>query len=312
MTTHVYRYQSIGLNVQEVNSQIDPAFPATASPIIPPAFIDLTADDSTKPDLDATMSDLGWIYVSTDPVTTPDAVSQVTTEQVIVLASVAGKNNYTIPVGNMFLDAAGESFLDLDTGAGFVPQAFGADYSHFRRNAPGTPTSVADAAIGFSMTNAVSTGWLFRFRWKQRSIIVEPPAIAKVLSSLDYSLFWQSNSSNAPDGIRVPPMNGMQVEFWRESPRDGGKRGSADPTKIRREGRRYLPYFRGATDVFVFDRSTFAIATNRRFKYRVCYYDPTTGARSALSNDIVLVCNQSQADRVNGRVVRTARSVWVQ
>lgn len=36
----------------------------------------------------------------------------------IVLASVAGRNNYRIPVGDWVLDAAGTSTLEIDSGAG--------------------------------------------------------------------------------------------------------------------------------------------------------------------------------------------------
>jgi hypothetical protein len=213
----------------------------------------------------------------------------------------------------MFLDAVGETTLEIDQGNGFIVQAFGADYAHFRRNGSGTPATVADAAIGFSLVGgAVAAGWTMRFRWKERKLITGPPTVAKVLSSLDYSLSWQPNTVNATDAIQVPPINGMQIEFWRESRLNGGKRGTADPTKIKREGRRYLPYFRGATNVFLFNRGAFAVTTSTRFKYRVCYYNPNTGARSALSNEIILACGNVQDDRVNGRTVRTKNSLWLQ
>lgn len=298
-----YRYHSTSINITQLQQVVPGSLALVANG--PDMFVDISAPSSSKDDLDEAMTGLGYVFVQTDPpLTPPKGTSQTTVEHMMIVPSVAGKNSYAIPAGNLFLNSAGETQLDLDQGAGFIPQAYGADYGHLLRSAPGTPASVVDAAIGFSLNNAVSAGWTFRFRWKERRILVEPPSIAKVLSSLDYNLYWLPNSANAPDGVLVPSLNGMQVEFWRETRRNGGRRGSADPTKIQRLGRRYLPYFRGATDVFLFNRAAFAVATGPRRKYRVCYYDPTTGARSALSNDIILVNNNQQADRVNGKIGR--------
>jgi len=67
---HVYRYQWVGLNISKVNQQIDPLFPATLLSVGPRPIVDLSADDSTKEDLDGVMASLGWEYVSEDPVTT--------------------------------------------------------------------------------------------------------------------------------------------------------------------------------------------------------------------------------------------------
>lgn len=67
MATHVYRYRWQGVDINEINSQIDPAFPTTASVPAPTTFIDITADDSTKDDLDIAMIAQGWLFFATDP-----------------------------------------------------------------------------------------------------------------------------------------------------------------------------------------------------------------------------------------------------
>jgi hypothetical protein len=71
MTTHVYRYQATTgtLDLTEVNRVISPAFPVSVAQAWMQPFVDVSADDSTKGDLDYIMGQLGWTFVSTDPTT---------------------------------------------------------------------------------------------------------------------------------------------------------------------------------------------------------------------------------------------------
>jgi hypothetical protein len=231
----------------------------------------------------------------------------------MIVPSVAGKSNYTIPVGNWCLAAPGQTFLDINTGTGWIEQGLGPDYGHLLRVTP--PPTVADAAIGFSLNGSPPAGWLLRFRWFERTLLVNQPSIAaKVLQPPNYTVEWLQNgpfAANAPNGVRVPEYPNVQVEFWRQSWRNGGVRGNSGT--LRREGKRYLPYFRGALNQFTFAKSEFCYAQGlKRNHYRVCYYDPTNGARSALSNDIIVVCSTQQDDRVNGRVARRVGSLWIE
>jgi len=306
----VYRYQSVSINQTQLSAQVPGA------PVIeangPAIYVDVTAPSGSKADLDEYMTSVSYEYVSTDPTTTPDqAASVATVPRSILLTSIAGRNNYRVSVGDWILDAAGTTTLEIDSGAGFVPQAYGADYSLLRRVTP--PATVADAAIGFSLAGGpVPAGWTMRFGWTNRTILVEPSSIAKILVPENYAVSWQANGANAPNGVLVPELPGTQVEFWRQTARDGGRRGNLGVLK--REGRRYLPFYRGAVDVFRFAVSDFA-PTQRygsRGHYRVCYYDPSNGARSLLSRDVIVVCNLAQADRVNGRTQRRIGSVWIE
>lgn len=229
----------------------------------------------------------------------------------MIVPSVAGRNNYTIPVGNWFLNAIGETTLDIDSGAGYIPQAYGPDYAHLLRVTP--PPTVADAAIGFSIVGgAVPAGWTLRFRWHERTLLVQPSVVAKVIQPPNYAAPWNSSSAvDFPNGVRIPEYPDVQVEFWRQTWRNGGQRGNMGV--LRRDGKRYLPYFRGVLNQFAFRSSEFRpTQPMKRNHFRVCYYDPATGARSALSNDIIVVCNDQQADRVNGRFARTRGSVWIE
>ena len=90
---HVYRYQWIGLNIERINSHIDPMFPASLLSVGPRPLIDLSADDSTKEDLDAAMVSLGWSYHSTDPATSPQGLilRQETNDR--VLADLSTNSN---------------------------------------------------------------------------------------------------------------------------------------------------------------------------------------------------------------------------
>lgn len=267
----------------------------------------LTADEQAA--LDQFENDLGYT-----PSTSGLPIAEI--PRSVMLDSVAGQNNYRIPVGDWVLDAPGQTTLQIDQGTGFIDQAFGADYGLLRRVTP--PATVADAAIGFSLVGGIiAAGWKLYFTWTDRRILTEAPSIAKVLIQAGppapsiYTVAWESNGPDAPDGVLVPELPGMQVEFWRQSFNDGGIRGATGA--LRREGRRYLPYYRGAVDLFRFAISDFSpLQTRKRNRFRVCYYDLANGARSLLSRDVIVVCGQ-QPDHVNGRgSVRSARSVWIE
>lgn len=229
----------------------------------------------------------------------------------MVIPSVAGRNNYTIPVGNWFLNAIGETTLDINQGSGFIPQAYGPDYAHLLRVTP--PPTVANAAIGFSIVGgAVAAGWTLRFRWHERTLLVKPSAVAKVRLPVNYTVPWNSSSAvDFPNGVRVPEYPNVQVEFWRQTWRNGGQRGNMGV--LHRDGKRYLPYFRGVLNQFAFAIPEFRPTQPlKRNHFRVCYYEPVSGARSELCSDIIVVCNDQQNDRVNGRFVRTRGSVWIE
>jgi hypothetical protein len=229
----------------------------------------------------------------------------------MIVASVAAKNNYPIPIGCYVLNASGQSSLDVDKGAGFVPLAFGVGFTTFLRTAPGTPATVNDAGIGFTVIGVVPAGWVFRFRWLDTVIGTAPISVAKTRLPKNYAIVWNANSGNAPNAVTVPELTGYACEFWRQTGKPGGKRGASS---LHRDGRRYIPYYRGAVGVFEHPLSAFSpFQQKNRQRFKVCYYDAAAGARSRLSADTIVVCAASTSDAVNGRnPVRTARSVWIE
>jgi hypothetical protein len=239
-------------------------------------------------------------------------IETATFEQIVVPSS-AGVQEYFTPTGSYFFDGTGETALERDTGAGFVPQVFGVDYTHRARAATSCPASVIDAAIGFTFIPAVLAGWTFRFRWKVKTVLVEPYPVTKAKVSagvIDNSVTWKANTADAPNGILVPPLSGYQLEFWRQTRHPGGLPGFGTRP---RGGRRYMPYYRAAVGQFAVGIDEFApVAAKNRWQYRVCYYNPLSKARSLMSRDKIVVCSGT-SDAVNGRSpVRTARSVWIE
>lgn len=232
--------------------------------------------------------------------------------------SVAGQLAYWIPLGCYYRNNAQDVQVDIDTGSGWIPQAYGADFGPKIRNTP--PPTVADLAIGIRLNDPPPAGWQIRIRWRERKILISPPPLAKVRltgvgGNPDYTVPWSSNGGTPPNAVTIPARNGFQVEFWRLSRRTGGLN-IGHPPSPRRQGRRYVPYFRGAVNLWTFHMNelrSLAGVPYSRLHYRVCYVNPTTGARSDLSPDI-LVANIKRDERCGknpGGKLRTDSSVWI-
>lgn len=69
MTTAVYRYQYVGLNIAKIVKRV-PLTPTLGS-FGPLNVVDITADTTAKLDLDDAMAIEGYTYLSTNPATTP-------------------------------------------------------------------------------------------------------------------------------------------------------------------------------------------------------------------------------------------------
>lgn len=236
-------------------------------------------------------------------------------------------NTYNIPPGNMpFLDAQFQTTLEADTGSGFQPLVWNTDYVHaLRKVSIGTKPSIIDSAIGIKLQITLAIGTLMRLRWKEFRLYMPPPIIQKRADTDgdDYTQIWYSGVNPQqlpPKRIQVGQAEGFQLEFWRETLRTGGKRstvggGINNPQTTRRLGRRYLPYYRSAVDLWVvhMDEFTTNAINSKRLKFRVCYYDPSTGARSPLSTDGIMV-NRNHLEFLNSstqRKVRSERSLWI-
>lgn len=230
----------------------------------------------------------------------------------VVAPTVPGRISYTIPLGGWFIDRPADTSLEIDSGSGWVPQAYGADYGHLRRYSP--PPTVADLCIGWTLSGPPGA-WLMRFRWNEWVYQSAPQVVTPVRliggpgTDIDYSVIWyQPTDYVCPDAVWVPPMDGFGLEFWRRTNRTGGLRGSS----LTRSGKRYVPYIRFAPGKWIVHNMEFRPGSSVRiWKFKVCYYDPVTGARSPLSN-ATITANQGSPEML--RTVGVSRgpgSVWV-
>jgi len=178
---------------------------------------------------------------------------------------------------------------------------------------------VDDLAIGIRFVNPTPASYRVRIRWRVRRILIDPPPIAKVYLNQgqpDYTVTWWQAAGSKPvcNGIRIPPINGYQAEFWRLSKKNGGAIPHSGISGVpRRQGRRYVPFFRGSVDQWILHMDEFRgnmSGTSYRWYYRVCYVNPITGARSGLSNDIVVV-NQLRDEMADKSLRRSRWSVWI-
>jgi len=237
----------------------------------------------------------------------------------MTVPSVAGQQGYIIPVGDWFTNEPSECVLERDSGGGFVTLTYGLDFKGFIRS--GSPAAVLDLVIGFYLVAAPPAGQTFRFTWYERVLFKTPIPVAKAKLTgsppvPDMTVKWSQNTSNAPNGITVPELTGYVVEFWRRNAKSGGLHVNALGSRQRR-GPRYVPYYRGSVGLFNFTADTFSPANvgSKRQKFRVCYYNPTTFARSFLSEDVIVVNSQAKADfntSHGAAQVRQARSVWIE
>lgn len=65
MASHTYRYTNLGIDQGDLRNCV-PGDP-TVDMRIPDSVVDVTVDDSSKPDLDAYMATIGFSYLSQDP-----------------------------------------------------------------------------------------------------------------------------------------------------------------------------------------------------------------------------------------------------
>ena len=242
-----------------------------------------------------------------------------TRDRVMVFTTTLGQTRFYIPVGCYFKDAPTEIKVEMDQGAGYGDLQYGADYSCIRRTSM-LPT-VGDAACGVTgFGGTIHAGWHVRLTWKERRLRFRPQVVLPVRVGDPYTGRWNEMSPTLfPDGVQVPMGSpGWAVEFWRYTPKPGGTQflNPATGEINYHEGRRWIPYWRSAAGETTFKASTTFGATlpSRRKKFRVCYYNPTTGSRSELSNDVIVVgqTNGLVGDWANGVQRRYAGAVWIE
>lgn len=231
---------------------------------------------------------------------------------------VAGQQGVFLPWGAYVLAAASNIEVLLDQGGGFVQQAYGADFGFQTRQRAGWPQpSTADVSTGIWMNDPAAGGETVRVRWRSGSILIEPPSPIAFSTAAPVPPLGNFNSFRyigpyVPNAFKVAERFGLQVEVWRMSARGGCNRSPVSvPGFLQvRGGRRFSPFWRGPAG---FGETTILPNTftqRRKNVFRVCYYDPATGARSALSAERVYFVNRRDAIGTAG-TMHPAGSVWV-
>ena len=225
--------------------------------------------------------------------------------------TVVGQTLYCLPMGEHFLDAATETEVTNRGGTYRIGDGF---YAHVHRHLAPWMLSVSDAMMGIVLAIPPGEASALTIKWRQKLILVPPGSVALVHCVLasgvwrpDYSMKWlQNDPLLAPNAIQVPPPpDGYVVEWWRLSRQKGGEH--ADHGTGYRMGRRYLPAYRGpavGTDnPSLFLRTQFDGASSHGpwRHYRICYYNPTTGARSALSSEVIIAAGINNPDQHNSK-----------
>ena len=234
---------------------------------------------------------------------------ETATTRTVTYTTVGGEHVFKIPLGSYFKDAQGETTLSINGNRLYYPM----EYQHIHRNFNnGGPTSTTDTCIGFVLDGGpASAGWTVTFTWIERRLLVEPPSLALVTTALsggvwvpDYSVKWiHSNAATSPNAVQVAlPPPGYVAEFWRLTPKVGGERIRVlTAENLKSDGQRYLPYVRGpavsTANEGLFLQAMFdprSLGSTWK-KFRVCYYHPTTGARSALSPETIVSAKPAPA-----------------
>jgi hypothetical protein len=166
MATHIYRYQfTTGtLDLTAVNRVISPSFPVSVSHAWEAPFVDVSADDSTKGDLDYIMGQLGWTFVSTDP-TTP-AVGSATQYTYVLMPGAPQAGNVYPDSNSLFAAVLAQraitgdaSNILIEVNGSLAPATWLANGSQDMSGV--TLFSSQQTVQGFTLTLADNVIWTF-------------------------------------------------------------------------------------------------------------------------------------------------------
>jgi hypothetical protein len=222
-------------------------------------------------------------------------------------------------------------FISTDGGVTWIDQQLGADFAFYYsgRFNPGfsQPPSVQDVASGIEIVAGVpSAGWRIKIQWIERISPFVPRSIvpARFTGSpytVDNSFSWEtSNDAHTPNGILLPQgPDGYVPELWRVTKHKGGLNRDRAGFHFIGGGRRLIPYFRGPQANVVDPNAIVLVgglgistASARKFKFRVCYYNPTTRARTAFAPGLITVFGRIDRHNGNSLTVRRLQTVYVE
>ena len=252
------------------------------------------------------------------------ASSIITTVRSVTLPYDPTSPVYRTPVGNYFTDSAS----DVQVWHNATLLTYGVDYTAYYNGKfnPGyeQPLSVRDASSGIVLTTIVTSGTI-TIQWIERTLPITPSVgIARFMYD---GLWWVRDTLNAwnisnpltiPNTIYVSePPAGYVLELWRMTKKVGG----LTPHGKAGHGRRMLPYLRGpqvgTTEndrAMVLDTTHISNVAMHRWKFRVCWYNPSTRVRSLFANQLIVLCGSQSGDRHNSdpSAARARYSLWIE
>lgn len=234
---------------------------------------------------------------------------------------IKGQSAYFLPWGTFVRALSTDMRVELSTAGGpFVPLVFGVDWIFQNRQHGLWPQpSTADVSTGAWLNITVVPGDVVRLTWRTGNINVpapEPVIVRAQGSQLDPTFTkWRYNAT-LPNAAILGQRAGLQIELWRFCTHQGHARDArALPGLTQyRSGRRYMPYIRfpiaATSDDLVVQPDDIAFSSSPKFVVmRFCYYDPTTGARSPLSEiQTRWIRNRDEANRSG--LAHSRFSVW--
>lgn len=217
-------------------------------------------------------------------------------QEVTRTITVSGQQAVFLPWGQYVLAQPGWAFVWLNG----VPLTFGSDWDFQKRQArtTGWPyASTADASTGVWLNVGTNAGDTVRVQWRTGRINLPPPSMAPVYApggslppspGVGLKQRWPYTGSPYASAFVAANLEGFQVEVWRMTRKSGRVYGTVALPGFAeyRRGRVYVPLYRAPSvtsgEVIISPGSDFS-ESSRKGSYRICYYDPATGARTDLS-----------------------------
>jgi len=246
-------------------------------------------------------------------------------EETVSRVAVAGQQGFFLPFG---VWSRADDILSVEVNGTPITPGFG--WTAMRRQRGSWPQpSTDDVCQGVWLSAPSSGGDVVRITFRTRRLLdITPPVLGLLPSSnekivdtgganLKFPAIYLGPTAQLPNQLIVRKSAGLCVEYWRWTKHNALFRGaSIYPLMQQRHGRHWSPFFRSAVatesgDELVDPRLEGWIRYTRPYgvKFRACYYDPSTGARTELGTQTLKASGRD--DRTAAGVGHLADCLWV-
>jgi len=244
--------------------------------------------------------------------TTNTALPYTQRVETIEHTAVAGQNGFFLPRG-VYSRAANILAVKVNgtvlTGADYDPMARQArTWNNFPPPMGWRMPSTADVTQGVWLTASMTGGEVVAITFVTRDLLIAPPVPMAVYApggvfpaASTVSSYLVPHPAPTPHVYDVPrhafvtTRAGLQIEFWHKTLRVGRIRTTPVPLMQLRAGLNWSPYWRSAVAAadgsLILDSNTFNPGGSGKRRWKLAYYDPASGARSALSVETLYTAN---------------------